>query len=46
MLATSARMIEWLGFLSYQWANNLLFTLTGNEAPPPAERQALPARSG
>jgi uncharacterized iron-regulated membrane protein len=32
--------------MSYQWANNLLFTLTGNEAPPPAERQAPPARPG
>ena len=30
--------------MSYQWANNLLFTLTGNEAPPPAERPAPPAR--
>ena len=32
--------------MSYQWANNLLFTLTGNEAPPPAERPAPPARDG
>ena len=30
--------------MSYPWANNLLFTLTGNEAPPPAERPAPPAR--
>jgi uncharacterized iron-regulated membrane protein len=30
--------------MSYQWANNLLYTLTGNEAPPPAERPAPPAR--
>ncbi|HKA61972.1 MAG TPA: PepSY-associated TM helix domain-containing protein [Methylomirabilota bacterium] len=32
--------------MSYQWANNLLFTLTGNEAPPPSERPAPPARAG
>jgi uncharacterized iron-regulated membrane protein len=32
--------------MSYQWANNLLYTLTGNEAPPPAERPAPPAREG
>jgi uncharacterized iron-regulated membrane protein len=32
--------------MSYQWANNLLFTLTGNEAPPPAERPAPPVRDG
>jgi uncharacterized iron-regulated membrane protein len=30
--------------MSYQWANNLLYTLTGNEAPPPAERSAPPSR--
>jgi uncharacterized iron-regulated membrane protein len=28
--------------MSYQWANNLLFALTGNEAPPPAQRPAAP----
>jgi uncharacterized iron-regulated membrane protein len=32
--------------MSYQWANNLLFRLTGNEAPAPAERPAPPAREG
>lgn len=32
--------------MSYQWANNLLYTLTGNEAPPPAERPAPPAGEG
>lgn len=26
--------------MSYTWANNLLYTLTGNEAPPPRERPA------
>jgi uncharacterized iron-regulated membrane protein len=25
-----------LALLSYQWANNLIYTLTGNEPPPPA----------
>src|SRR6185295_10829012 len=29
--------------MSYQWASNLLFTLTGNEPPPPA---AAPAAGG
>ncbi|HME93042.1 MAG TPA: PepSY-associated TM helix domain-containing protein [Methylomirabilota bacterium] len=32
--------------MSYEWANNLLFTLTGTEAPPPADRPAPPAREG
>jgi uncharacterized iron-regulated membrane protein len=32
--------------MSYQWANNLLYTLTGNEVPPPAERPAPPTREG
>jgi uncharacterized iron-regulated membrane protein len=31
--------------MSYPWGNNLLFTLTGNEAAPPAERPAPPARA-
>lgn len=37
--------------MSYQWANNLLYTLTGNEAPPPkvesadkpSEKKSLPS---
>jgi len=33
--------------MSYQWANNLLFTLTGNEPPPPATAPgAMAARDG
>ena len=32
--------------MSYQWSNNLVFILTGNEPPPPAERPAPPAREG
>lgn len=31
--------------MSYQWANNLLYTLTGNE-PPAAERPTEPTRDG
>lgn len=26
--------------ISYQWASNLLYTLTGNEVPPPQQQQA------
>lgn len=34
--------------MSYQWANNLLYTLTGNEPPPPAPAPgaAAPPREG
>jgi uncharacterized iron-regulated membrane protein len=34
--------------MSYQWANNLLYTLTGNEPPPPAPAPgaAVPPREG
>ena len=33
--------------MSYQWANNLLYTLTGNEPPPaPAPGAAAPPREG
>ena len=35
--------------MSYQWANNLLYTLTGNEPPPPATAAgagAMAARDG
>ncbi len=34
--------------MSYQWANNLLYTLTGNEPPPPAPAPgaATPPREG
>jgi uncharacterized iron-regulated membrane protein len=33
--------------MSYQWANNLLYTLTGNEPPPPAPTPgAAPPREG
>ena len=35
--------------MSYQWANNLLYTLTGNEPPPPATAPsagAIAARDG
>ena len=33
--------------MSYQWANNLLYTLTGNEPPPPPPAAgAQPAREG
>ena len=32
--------------MSYQWANDLLYRLTANDAPPPAERPAPAARDG
>jgi uncharacterized iron-regulated membrane protein len=32
--------------MSYKWANNLLFTLTGNEAPPERKREERPPREG
>jgi uncharacterized iron-regulated membrane protein len=34
--------------MSYQWANNLLYTLTGNEPPPPQQRrvEARPSVAG
>ncbi|MFY9270041.1 MAG: PepSY-associated TM helix domain-containing protein [Candidatus Manganitrophaceae bacterium] len=31
--------------MSYPWANNLLYTLTGNEPPPPVPQVVTPARS-
>lgn len=39
---------EGLKLMSYQWANNLLYTLTGNEPPPPAPAPgaAAPPREG
>ena len=32
--------------MSYQWADDLLYRLTANDAPPPAERPASAARDG
>jgi uncharacterized iron-regulated membrane protein len=32
--------------MSYQWANNLLYRLTGNEPPPPSQSQGGPAQRG
>ena len=32
--------------MSYPWANDLLYRLTGNDAPPPADRPAPAARDG
>ena len=31
--------------MSYQWANNLLYTLTGNEPPPRAQRSSPMAQT-